>query len=359
MEATTYTADSLYDALAVQGCQPNQFLGRDDQDRRICLDCPAGLTGRRLPGLLDQCQKACPPRTYLSEDGLECLSDAANCSIWESADANGRCAACEQKATAAQEALEQARVLAAATPVKVILKDAKQSSTWPSMHRGWMLEAKNAIDDDAASFSHTRMGRGHWWTASFEGGPRVVKEVIITNRGDCCGERLRDTRVYIGKTLCGKLPAYTEKGAVYTVTCASSKGVSGDQITIRQNTYTTALQLATVEVRGLDRCLIEESATHQCRSSAECRGARECSRWGWCQNPPNFDPAALPECPVIAAPVVVKPYNSKKIRTDGKCMLAGPDFAEKVIENEEQLTLEQCTELAFANGGEYFQHRAY
>jgi len=40
------------------------------------------------------------------------------------------------------------------------------------MHRGMMLEAKNAIDDNADSFAHTKWGRNHWWKASFEGGAR-------------------------------------------------------------------------------------------------------------------------------------------------------------------------------------------
>lgn len=206
--------------------------------------------------------------TSVSDDGMSCVTDAATCSIWESVDDKGKCQRCEQPKTTAQQSTIATITGLMNTPKKVVLKDAKQSSTWPSMHKGMMLLASNAIDANINSFAHTRMGRGHWWKASFTGGYKTIKKVIITNRQDCCGERLKNTKVYIGRNgrkgkLCGVLPAYTETKKVYTVTCATE--LVGDQIMISQNTYTTALQLATVEVWALDDCLVDEKLTaHKC-----------------------------------------------------------------------------------------------
>jgi len=136
-----------------------------------------------------------------------------------------------------------------------------------------MLKASNAIDENINSFAHTRMGRGHWWKANFTGGLRTVNKVVITNRQDCCGERLKNTKVYIGRgsrkpKLCGTLPAYTQTKATYTVTC--SKTQVGDHVFISQNTYTTALQLATVKVYALDDCLVDEKLTgHKCSGEGQ------------------------------------------------------------------------------------------
>jgi hypothetical protein len=207
--------------------------------------------------------------TYVSDDGKSCVTDAEKCSLWESVDDKGKCQRCEQENTNTQQAVVDAVKSAMETPIKIVLKDAKQSSTWPSMHSGMMLEAGNAIDTNINSFAHTRMGRGHWWRANFTGGLRTVKKVMITNRQDCCGERLKNTEVYIGRSgtkpqLCGTLPAYTETKAVYTVTCKSN--LVGDHVFISQNTYTTALQLATVEVWAFDDCRIDEKLTgHKCK----------------------------------------------------------------------------------------------
>lgn len=124
----------------------------------------------------------------------------------------------------------------------------------------------------------------------------------------------------------------------------------GDQIIIRQNTYTTALQLATVEVFGLDNCLIDESQTgHKCSadgSKGVCAGARTCSRWGWCQGKSG--------CTPITPPVEIKPYQVVVEHNQKKCVDAEADFAEKETAD---ISLDQCSELAFENGAVLFHHR--
>lgn len=167
---------------------------------------------------------------------------------------------------------------------KIALKNAKLSSQWARKYRGAYLKASNALSADKNSFAHTRMGRGHWWYAQFTNGNKEVTEVKITNRQDCCGNRLKGTKVYVGRSLCGVLPNVTETKKTYTVKCA--KPVTGNSIIIRQNTTYTALQLAVVEVYGNDNCDHDERknkwGAHKCMAASDCAGARHCSRWRWC-----------------------------------------------------------------------------
>lgn len=39
------------------------------------------------------------------------------------------------------------------------------SSRWCCEHLGMMLDASNAIDGNPNSMAHTKMGKGHWWSA--------------------------------------------------------------------------------------------------------------------------------------------------------------------------------------------------
>lgn len=150
-----------------------------------------------------------------------------------------------------------------------------------------MLNAENAIDGNANTIAHSAMGRGHWWLAQFTDGKKEVSEVRITNRGDCCGDRLKNTEVWIGETKCGVLPASTANGVVYTVPCVDDAGAAttivGNSVVIKQDTTYTALQLANVEVWGNDNCNHDERLNalgpHKCSTSADCGGARTCSRW--------------------------------------------------------------------------------
>jgi hypothetical protein len=45
---------------------------------------------------------------------------------------------------------------------------------------------------------------GPWWQAKFNA-TYVVSKVKILNRGDCCGGRLNEAKVFIGRDLCGTI----------------------------------------------------------------------------------------------------------------------------------------------------------
>ena len=58
---------------------------------------------------------------------------------------------------------------------------------------------------------------GPWWKAEF-GGKATVTKVQILNRGDCCGGRLKGTRVFVGDQLCGTIED-APSGAWISVNC--------------------------------------------------------------------------------------------------------------------------------------------
>ena len=59
--------------------------------------------------------------------------------------------------------------------------------------------------------------KGAWWWASFGGNVRVSR-IAILNRGDCCGYRLNNARIYVGGSLCGTVRR-PRQGAWYAVNC--------------------------------------------------------------------------------------------------------------------------------------------
>ena len=52
---------------------------------------------------------------------------------------------------------------------------------------------------------------------SLAGSP-VITRVQILNRADCCGSRINNAKVYVGKTLCGMIKN-PRQGAWLTVNC--------------------------------------------------------------------------------------------------------------------------------------------
>jgi len=45
--------------------------------------------------------------------------------------------------------------------------------------------------------------KGASWETCFKHAGVEVRRVELLNRGDCCGNRLKGTKVYIGKKVCG------------------------------------------------------------------------------------------------------------------------------------------------------------
>ena len=68
------------------------------------------------------------------------------------------------------------------------------SSTWPR------FPAWNCIDGDTKTMCHTRGKESYPWVTLVI--PRsIVRTVRITNRVDCCGDRMVNVKVCVGKQL--------------------------------------------------------------------------------------------------------------------------------------------------------------
>ena len=179
-------------------CSATQFVSVLDEVRS-CNDCPA--LHIRDPESVYKCLVSCADYTYVNAEKTACVSDT--CSVYEKLLIDGTCGECAQASMPTQPAVSLA---------KLTLINASQSSDWCCAWRSNMLTADQALTDDVSIMSHTKPGRGHWWMAAFEAGTQNVSEVRITNRADCCGDRLAGYEVWIGDKKCGVLPDSTAKG---------------------------------------------------------------------------------------------------------------------------------------------------
>jgi hypothetical protein len=75
------------------------------------MNCPAEFTRNPEVGT-NSCVRVCPTETYVSDDGMSCLTDKEKCTIWEMVDNKGKCQRCEQKKNVTQ--LAQQALLKAA-----------------------------------------------------------------------------------------------------------------------------------------------------------------------------------------------------------------------------------------------------
>jgi hypothetical protein len=72
-------------------------------------------------------------------------------------------------------------------------------------------------------------GKEEYWQAEFEGGIRQIHYIKIRSRYNCCGEQLSNSKVYVGTTLCGTLPA-TAQNKDYTIDCPPN--TQGDKVRV-------------------------------------------------------------------------------------------------------------------------------
>ena len=86
------------------------------------------------------------------------------------------------------------------------MKEPGQSTTWNKRS-----SAEFAVDGDPKTFSRTKQGVGEYWIAKFPSSSHITK-VKILNRKDACGDRLANTKVYVGGKYFGTLPEETKSG---------------------------------------------------------------------------------------------------------------------------------------------------
>ncbi|XP_065055022.1 uncharacterized protein LOC135683639 [Rhopilema esculentum] len=81
-------------------------------------------------------------------------------------------------------------------------RTASQSSTYSDGIANIAVDGNDATNYKAGSCSHTSNTFPHWWRVDF-GKTAVVHSVKITNRGDCCGDRLSDFNIVVGNSIEG------------------------------------------------------------------------------------------------------------------------------------------------------------
>lgn len=123
--------------------------------------------------------------------------------------------------------------------------------------------ASHAVDGNKSgryedlSCTHTPAMDNPFWFVSFEPGRVNVSAVRITNRADCCGDRLSDFEIRIGdyygeeavkSPRCGGL--HTVLGASKVISCPN---MVGHHLTIRIPGKNKILTLCEVEVFGTSK----------------------------------------------------------------------------------------------------------
>nr|XP_014344323.1 PREDICTED: uncharacterized protein LOC102353898 [Latimeria chalumnae] len=117
------------------------------------------------------------------------------------------------------------------------------------------IDGNKNSDFGYLSCTHTEHGMGPWWRIDLQQ-PYRISAVVITNRGDCCWERLRGAEIYIGNSLeenglhnprCASIFT-VERGSTDSFCC---NGMVGHYVTIAIPTRVEYLTLCEVEVYGV------------------------------------------------------------------------------------------------------------
>ncbi|KAL3064842.1 hypothetical protein OYC64_000964 [Pagothenia borchgrevinki] len=119
--------------------------------------------------------------------------------------------------------------------------------------------ASSAIDGNrdnkfhSGSCTHTDAESNPWWRVDLLE-PYIVTSVIISNRGDCCSERLVGAQVHIGNSLVNNSASNPVVGTISTIealtTLTFTHRVEGRYVTVRIPGKGKVLTLCEVEVYG-------------------------------------------------------------------------------------------------------------
>ncbi|KAI9515357.1 hypothetical protein NQZ68_026090 [Dissostichus eleginoides] len=119
--------------------------------------------------------------------------------------------------------------------------------------------ASNAIDGNrdnnfhSGSCTHTDAESNPWWRVDLLE-PYIVTSVIISNRGDCCSERLKGAQVHIGNSLDNYGATNPVAGTITRInslhTMTFTHRVEGRYVTVRIPGNGKVLTLCEVEVYG-------------------------------------------------------------------------------------------------------------
>ncbi|XP_075125787.1 fucolectin-4-like [Leptodactylus fuscus] len=137
-------------------------------------------------------------------------------------------------------------------------------------HTGYMASAMNAIDGNQnsnyhhGSCSHTHDDLSPWWRVDLLKSYRIG-HISITNRGDCCGNRLRGAIILVGNSLANNGNDNPRCAVVTTILDGETQTFQcNDMVGRYVNIYLPGkqdyLQLCEVEVYGAN--LVHENKNH-------------------------------------------------------------------------------------------------
>uniref|UniRef100_A0A6I8QQG6 II-FBPL precursor n=1 Tax=Xenopus tropicalis TaxID=8364 RepID=A0A6I8QQG6_XENTR len=131
------------------------------------------------------------------------------------------------------------------------LGDVKQSSTYrPEYNAATAVDGNKNSNMMLGSCSHTNSDNPAWWQLDLKKRYQVEK-VVIVNRGDCCGERLRGAEVRVGNSADNNNPVCATVTDVSQLTLTlSCKGIPGRYVSVVIPGRAEYLQLCEVEVYG-------------------------------------------------------------------------------------------------------------
>ncbi|KAG7216432.1 hypothetical protein INR49_001918 [Caranx melampygus] len=121
--------------------------------------------------------------------------------------------------------------------------------------------AYNAIDGNreskfiAGSCSHTTSESDPWWRVDLLDS-YIITSIVITNRGDCCAERINGVEIHVGNSLRDNGASNTKVGVISEIPAGSSytlgipSRVEGRFVTVRLPGAQRILTLCEVEVYG-------------------------------------------------------------------------------------------------------------
>ncbi|XP_066269746.1 uncharacterized protein [Branchiostoma lanceolatum] len=228
-------------------------------------------------------------------------------------------------------------------------KEASQSSLLRSEY-----PAERAVDGNTGTVlyprqecTHTDLEYEPWWKVDL-GDTYVISHVTVINRGDCCGERLRNFMVRVGpfedlreNTPCGDIYSETPSdGETIDVRCAEP--ISGRWVSVQLIGREDYLSLCEVQVYAVAGQVAKRKWRDDwhCGPGYSAEGADPaecdptscfpcCSAAGWCGN--TEDHCDCPGCTnfqeIYGTPLIVKEETiaapNRRWRDDFRC---GPDF---------------------------------
>lgn len=124
------------------------------------------------------------------------------------------------------------------TWLNLVGKSATQSSTWGGVPASRAIDGNTNANWNGGSCTHTNNQANPWWEVNL-GAKYAIKEVKVTNRQDCCSDRLNPFDIYVDDALCSS--GNTQGGGTVSYKCVAM----GQKVRIKvaKTTYLTLCEV--------------------------------------------------------------------------------------------------------------------